>query len=195
MKTITFVTGNDTKVRHAREAMKGFEIELVGRRLDIIEPREEDPEKVVREKALQAAKIVSLPLMVEDSGIFIQALGGFPKTFVHFAEETLGIANILKMMEGVKNRHVEFRQSLAYFEPGMAEPKIFSYIDGNFTLADKIWEPEFGDTDDFNKILIPPGKNKALSTFSLEWQAERDTEANKDTIHYRQLAKWLASRL
>ncbi|KKT39973.1 hypothetical protein A3K29_03680 [Candidatus Collierbacteria bacterium RIFOXYB2_FULL_46_14] len=194
MKTITFVTGNETKLRHAREAMRGFDVDIVGKKLDILEPREEDPEIVVREKALQAAKIVNLPLMVEDSGIFIRALGGFPKNFVHFAIESIGIEGIMKLMVEIKDRHAEFRQSLAYIEPGMADPIIFSYVDGSYTIADKIWEPEFGDTDDFNKILIPPGETKPLSSFSPEWLAERDTKANEDTIHYRKLAKWLSSR-
>lgn len=194
MKTITFVTGNETKIRHALEAVKGLDINIVGKKLDLRESREEDPALVVSEKANQAFDFLLDNLMVEDSGIFIRALNGFPKTFVHFAEETLGMANILKMMEGVKDRHVEFRQSLAYLEPGMDEPKIFSYVDGNFTLADKIWEPEYGDFAEFNKILIPPRESKPLCTFSPEWQAERDTCANADTIHYRQLAKWLQSR-
>ncbi len=194
MKTITFVTGNETKVRHAMEAVKGLDIEIVGKKLDLVESREEDPAIVVAEKADQAFELLLDNLMVEDSGIFIRALNGFPKTFVHFAEETIGIVNILKMMEGVEDRHVEFRQSLAYLEPGMDEPKIFSYVDGNFTLSDKIWDSEFGDTANFNKILIPPGESKALSTFSAEWQAERDSKTNAETIHYRQLAKWLANR-
>jgi XTP/dITP diphosphohydrolase len=190
---VTFVTGNPAKIAHAKEAMRDMEIEIIGKKLDIIESREEETEKVVLEKALQAAKLIQEPLMVEDSGIFIRALNGFPKTFVHFAEETIGIANILKMMEGVDDRHVEFRQSLAYIEPGMAEPKIFSYIDGDFILADKIWEGE-GKSPDFNKILIPPGENKPLSAFSPDWQAQRDARANKDIIHYGQLAKWLKTR-
>ena len=194
MKTITFVTGNETKIRHAREAMKGLDIEIVGKKLDLVELRAEEPEVVVSEKAIQAFDLLLDTLMVEDSGIFIRALGGFPKTFVHFAEDTLGITNILKMMEGVKDRHVEFRQSLAYIEPGMSVPKIFSYVDGNFTLADKIWDPVYGDSSDFNKILIPPGETKPLCTFSPEWQAERDTKTNSETIHYLQLAKWLASK-
>jgi len=194
MKTITFVTGNETKVRHAIEAMKGLGIEIVGKKLDLVESREEDPAIVVSEKANQAYDLLLDNLMVEDSGIFIRALGGFPKTFVHFAEDTLGIANILKMMEGVEDRYVEFRQSLAYLEPGMEEPMIFSYVDGNFSLADKIWEPKYGDVTDFNKILIPPGETKPLCTFTPEWQAKRDAESNSDTIHYHQLAKWLSTK-
>ena len=90
-KQIIFVTGNEMKVRHANEALVGTDFELVAQKLDIIEPRAEDPKDVVIEKALQAIKLVNKPLIVEDSGIFIDYLNGFPKTFVHFAEETIGV--------------------------------------------------------------------------------------------------------
>ena len=142
--------------------MEKFGFVFISHELDIIEPREDDPEKVSAEKAIQAIKLLNEPLVVEDSGIFIEALNGFPKTFVHFAESTIGIVNILKMMNGVNNRKVEFRQSLAYIDPKMKEPIIFSYVDGGYTLADKVWIPKFEDTGEFDKVLIPPGENQPL---------------------------------
>jgi non-canonical purine NTP pyrophosphatase (RdgB/HAM1 family) len=178
---------------HANEAIQKFGYETVGKKLDIIEPREEDPEKVVIEKANQAFQILKKPLIVEDSGIFIKALNGFPKTFVHFVEDTVGIKGILKMLEGVTDRYVEFRQSLAYIEPGMDEPKVFSYVDGNYTIADRVWIPKY-ESGEFDKILIPPGEKQPLCMFPKEWRAKRDTETNQLTIHYRQLVVWLGSR-
>lgn len=193
LKKIIFVTGNEMKVRHANEAMEKFGYEFISQKLDIIEPKEEDPEKVVIEKANQAFQILKGPLIVEDSGIFIRALNGFPRTFIHFVEDTIGVENILKMMEGITDKHAEFRQSLAYIESGMKEPKVFSYVDGNYTVADKVWEPKH-ESGEFDKILIPPGENQPLCMFSKEWRAKRDVEANKETIHYRQLAMWLSLR-
>jgi XTP/dITP diphosphohydrolase len=193
-KKIIFVTGNPVKILHANTALKNLGFSVVGQKLEIIEPREEEPERVVIEKAVQAFQQLKKPLIVEDSGIFISALGGFPKTFVHFALNTLGVKNILKLMEGMENRSAEFRQSLAYVEPGMAEPKVFSYIDGGFTLADRVWEDKVNDSGEFDKVLIPPGESKPLSMFSKEWRAKRDAEQNKGAIHYEQLAYWLKSR-
>jgi len=59
-KQIIFVTGNEMKVRHANEALIGTDFEFVAQKLDIIEPRAEDPKDVVIEKALQAIKLPSL---------------------------------------------------------------------------------------------------------------------------------------
>jgi len=193
-KEITFVTGNQTKVLHANEVLQAFGYTAVARKLGIIEPREEDPGKVAVEKAIQAFKELKEPLMVEDSGIFIRALNGFPKTFIHFVEDTIGVCNVLKMMEGITDRYVEFRQSLAYIELGIGEPKVFSYIDGGYTLADKVWIPKYKDAGEFDKVLIPPGQTQPLCMFTKEWRAKRDKEANQETVHYKQLVEWLNSK-
>lgn len=193
-KEITFITGNQTKVMHANEVFQTFGYTAVARRLYIIEPREEDPMRVAVEKAIQAFRELKKPLMVEDSGIFIRALNGFPKTFIHFVEDTIGISNVLKMMEGITDRYAEFRQALAYIEPGMVEPKVFTYIDGGYTLADKVWIPKYKDVGEFDKILIPPAQTRPLCVFTKEWRAKRDNEANQSTIHYKQLAEWLGSK-
>lgn len=191
---ITFITGNSAKVHHAQEALNKFGIRVLQKKLSLIEPREPDPAKVVVEKALQAFEQLHQPLIVEDSGIFIRALNGFPQGFIHYAEETLGMENILKMMDGVEDRYAEFRQSLAYIEPGMTAPIVFSYIDGGYSIADKLWGPKY-DCGEFDKILNPPGENIPLGQFDREWRAKRDVEMNEETIHYRQLAKWLSNRI
>jgi XTP/dITP diphosphohydrolase len=191
VKKIVFVTGNKLKILHANEVLSIFGYEVRQKKVEMIEPREEDPEKVVVEKARQAYEKLKMPLIVEDSGIFIKALGGFPKTFVKFTENTIGITGILKLMEGQTDRMAEFRQSLAYISPDNPAPEVFSYIDGGYMVATKIWDGENGDFG-FNKILIPPGENKPLCTFSKQWCAKRDARANKGKIHYEQLARWLA---
>jgi len=192
MKQIVFVTGNQLKILHANEVLNKFGYEVVQKKAELIEPREEDPERVVIEKATQAFEVLKTPLIVEDSGIFIAALNGFPKTMVKFAESTIGISGILKLMEGKDDRSAEFRQSLAYMSSEMSAPKVFSYVDGGYRVAEKIQDGE-NSYFEFNKILIPPGENKTLSTFSKEWCAKRDAQANKGNIHYEQLARWLDS--
>jgi XTP/dITP diphosphohydrolase len=191
---IIFVTGNESKVRHANEAVANLGFIFKGKRLDIIEPRDEEPEKIVVEKAIQAFNILKKPLVVEDSGIFIEALNGFPKTFVHFAQDTIGIKGILKLLEGTRNRKAEFRQSLAYIDEDNKRPKVFNYIDGGYKVADKIWKSLYSHDGEFDKILIPPGQTKPLCRFTKEWRAKRDVEANKETIHYKQLIVWLQSK-
>ncbi|MBI4592540.1 hypothetical protein HY733_03790 [Candidatus Uhrbacteria bacterium] len=76
--------------------------------------RSEDPTDIALEKATQAYKKFRKPLLVEDSGFFIDALGGFPMTHVKFSLKTLGIEGILRAMRGTKNRNCEWHMTLAY---------------------------------------------------------------------------------
>lgn len=193
MPEIIFVTGNPAKLRHAQEALNIHEIKIIQQKLDLIEPREPNPEKVVVEKAIQALKQLNQPLLVEDSGIFIRALNGFPMGLIHFVEETIGMKGIIKLMEGVEDRYAEFRQSLAYFAPEMKVPKVFSYVDANYAIANRIYPVEY-DQGEFDKILIPLGETKPLGTFKPKWRAKRDVELNQETIHYRQFARWISNQ-
>lgn len=189
---IYFITGNETKVLHAQTALNKYDITVIQKKLEIIEPREEEPEKVAAEKVLQAYEKTHEAVMAEDSGIFIEALNGFPKTFVHFTTDTIGITGILKLLEGKTNRKAEFRQALAYMEPAMKNPKVFSYIDGGFKVAETIQElPGELNIFSFDQILIPPGEEKALCLFDKKWRAERDFKQNGDNMHFVQLAIWI----
>ena len=64
----------------------------------MIEPRSEDLEEIAKAKVIQAYEKVGHPCIAMDSGFYIEALGGFPKTFVNFALSTIGINGILKLM-------------------------------------------------------------------------------------------------
>lgn len=189
-----FVTGNPHKVAYSRETFKHFNIDIEQIKVDLIEPREEEPELIAVEKAIQAMKIVNKPLIVEDSGIFIKSLNGFPKTFVHFAESTIGVEGIIKLMAGVEDRSVSFKQCLAYFSPEMEVPKLFSFEDTGFTLATDIYKgPDAIATGAFDLIICPPNSDRPLCTYDSEWRINREKIACKDTLHYLQLSKFLTS--
>jgi XTP/dITP diphosphohydrolase len=47
--------------------------------------------------------------IVDDTGLFIDALKGFPGVWSAYAQKTIGNKGILKLMEGVEDRGAEFR--------------------------------------------------------------------------------------
>ena len=102
METIVFVTHNKGK---AKAAEKYFEnIKFTTFEYDLDEPRSDDLKEIVTAKVKQAYEIVKKPCIALDTGFFIEELNGFPRAFVNFALETLGIKGILKLMDGVENR-------------------------------------------------------------------------------------------
>lgn len=115
MRTVWFMTGNVGKVREAKHALEplGFEVkQLVVEGLEISEPQCDDLEVVARSKLQQAQAHLPHPddaLMVEDAGLFVDALSGFPGVYSAYVLNTLGCDGILKLMEKNDNRTAEFQ--------------------------------------------------------------------------------------
>ncbi len=87
MKEIIFVTHNHGKVAAAQKAFHHTKLEVF--QYDLEEPRSEDLKEIVTAKVKQAYDLVKKPCIAQDSGFFIDALNGFPKSFVNFTLETL----------------------------------------------------------------------------------------------------------
>ena len=89
-----------------------LEIERVA--LDIPETRSDDIAEIARGKAGYAYDRLRRPLIVDDTGFFIDALKGFPGPYAAYVLGSLGCAGILKLMEGVADRHSRFVTAIAY---------------------------------------------------------------------------------
>jgi XTP/dITP diphosphohydrolase len=77
---VTFVSTNADKVREVREILAPFGLAVRWRRRELPEPQADHLEEVVAAK-LDAVRDVEGATMVEDSGLFIPALGGFPGVY------------------------------------------------------------------------------------------------------------------
>ena len=124
MRTVWFMTGNAGKVREAKHALEplGFNVQqLVIEGVDISEPQCDDLEIVARSKLEQAR--IHLPsqndgLMVEDAGLFVDHLNGFPGVYSAFALETIGCDGMLRLMGEEPARGAEFQAVAALLIDG-----------------------------------------------------------------------------
>ena len=114
MEEIVFVTHNKGKIKAAEKYFDNIKFSTYDFELD--EPRSDDLKEIATAKVKQAYEIVKKPCISQDSGFFIDALNGFPKTFVNFSLDTIGIDGILKLMEGKENRSCRFEECLAYYD-------------------------------------------------------------------------------
>lgn len=92
---LLFVTSNPGKVREA-EAILGHPIEQLA--LDLPEIQALDVDEVVREKARAAFAVANRPVMVEDTGLSIDALRGLPGALVRWFLLTIGTAGIAALI-------------------------------------------------------------------------------------------------
>ena len=111
---IVFVTHNTGKINSAEKYFKSLKFITFNYELD--EPRSDDIKEIATSKVKQAYEIVKRPCIALDTDFRINELNGFPRAFVNFALDTIGIEGILKLMEGKKNRECAFNECLAYHD-------------------------------------------------------------------------------
>ena len=103
MKPI-FVTSNENKVREAARIL-GVELERAAP--DVPEIQSLDIAEVAAAKALSAREALGKPhrpVVVEDSGLVIEAWGGLPGAFTKWFLAGVGVDGLLRMLHGWEDR-------------------------------------------------------------------------------------------
>jgi XTP/dITP diphosphohydrolase len=164
MKTkLIFITGNRGKFLEAKKMLKDSGIELEQADLDITEPQADSLEEVIKKCAEEAFEIIKGSFIIEDSGLFINSLNGFPGVYSSYVYKTIGYEGILKLLSGSVDRSAYFMASLAYANP-RGELKIFNgRVDGVITTEAR-GKNNFG----FDPIFKPLSSNLTFAEMSIE---------------------------
>ena len=160
MKKITYVTGNWAKIASAKQALEPLGYEIDNIKMETPEIQADDVTEVSKYSAKWAAEKLGVPVLKNDSGLFVNALKGFPGVYTHYADDTIGEDGLLKLMEGIEDRTAYFKESIAYCEPGN-EPVVFEGLTKGKIDIKK--SGTFGWSWDF--IFIPDGEDKTLGCF------------------------------
>jgi XTP/dITP diphosphohydrolase len=107
------VTSNAGKAAEV-EAFFGGLLEVDHIILDVPEHRSSNVAEIAREKARYAFGQLNTPLIVDDTGFFIDALDGFPGPYAAYVLNTIGNAGILKLIDGKSDRNARFTTGIAY---------------------------------------------------------------------------------
>lgn len=156
-----FVTTNEHKFEEAKSIAEKFGIDIEHRDVPYVEIQADNLDQIVKPSAQQACKFIDAPCFVEDAGLFIGSLNGFPGPYSSYVFKTLGNEGILRLMENVDNRRAEFRSAVGYCEPG-GEPETFEgKVVGTIAREsrgtkgfgyDPIFMPERGEGGTFGEI-------------------------------------------
>ena len=80
------------------------------------EIRSDDVATIATEAADAAHAQLKKPVFVEDTGLFIDALNGFPGTYSAWVDKKIGNKGLLKLLEGEKNRSAHFETAIAFHD-------------------------------------------------------------------------------
>ncbi|MBI2650806.1 RdgB/HAM1 family non-canonical purine NTP pyrophosphatase [Candidatus Woesearchaeota archaeon] len=151
---INFVTSNKVKVKEFRQILEPA-IKVNHIKIFYPELRSDNPEEIAKHSAEMLANKLKKPVVVEDSGLFIQALNDFPGTCSAYIHKRIGLEGIIKLMEGVKDRQCTYKSAVAYCEPRKKPVSFLGEEKGN--VANRI-RGHFGFGHD--PIFIPKRNNK-----------------------------------
>jgi XTP/dITP diphosphohydrolase len=163
-KVVFVVTGNVHKFTEARLVLSEFGLSTAMINVDTIEIQADTIENVAKASVIDAVKKCHFPVIVEDAGLFIKALKGFPGPYSSYVFRTVGVKGVLKLMDNVKERGAFFASVVAFSAPNRKSPKLFhGKTEGR--IADQMKGREgFG----FDPIFFPIScKSKTFAEMSL----------------------------
>lgn len=137
MRKIVFVTGNKGKFSEARSILEAKHIELLQNTGGYPELQEDDLEPIASFGAKWAAEKLQIPVMVDDSGLFIDALNGFPGPYSAFVENKIGNKKVLKLMEDETDRTAVFKSVIGYCEPGKEATVFTGTVEGRIAFEER----------------------------------------------------------
>ena len=171
---IFFATGNKHKFAEAKAVLS--DVELKQHQFRHNEIRSDSLEEIARDAAEKAYRQCKAPVFVEDSGLFIPALNGFPGTYSSWVLEKIGLDGILRLMQGAENREARFEACIAYKE-AYDVWVLHGSCHGSLTEEER-GEGGFG----YDPIFVPEGHEQTF--------AENITLKNKLSHRYKTLLEF-----
>ncbi|MFX1485618.1 MAG: XTP/dITP diphosphatase [Promethearchaeota archaeon] len=178
---LLFATSNKNKIREASEILGkiGFEIEHLD--IERIEPQHESLEKIASYSVSLVSKKIKKPVFVEDTGLFIEALNGFPGPYSSYVFKTIGNKGILRLMEGVATRKAVFKSVIAF-----SHDRVSTCISAN--VEGTISEEERGKLWGYDPIFVPlEGDGRTYAEMGFD---EKNKLSHRKKVLYK-FADWL----
>ena len=165
-KLVFFATGNIHKFHEARSILTGLDIAVGMLRMKDTEIQSDRLREIAQASARDVFKRSGLPVIVEDAGLFVDALKGFPGPYAAYAYKTVGNKGLLKLMQNVDDRKARFRSAIAYCDREKAPVVFEGEAEGEITVVERVGKGRAGFG--FDPIFEPSGSGKTFAEMALE---------------------------
>ncbi len=158
---ITFVTTNEGKFREIAAMLLEVGVRIAHLDRGYPEIQAESLEKIVRFGATVLDEEFRGDYLIDDSGLFIDALGGFPGPYSSYVHKRIGCAGLVKLMNGVEDRNAAF-EAVLLLRRGEDHRVFRGECRGTIAVRERGKEG-FG----FDPIFAPEGEEKTFAEMSL----------------------------
>ncbi|XP_067006826.1 inosine triphosphate pyrophosphatase [Anabrus simplex] len=177
-KQIVFVTGNAKKLEEVIAILgKSFPYELQSRKIDLPEYQGEIDD-ICRNKCKAAAAIVKGPVIIEDTCLCFNAMGGLPGPYIKWFLDKLGPEGLHRMLNGWEDKSAFAVCTFAYSSGGEEDEVLLFRGKTEGTIVSPRGPRDFG----WDPCFQPLGYDKTY--------AELPKERKNEISHrYRALAE------
>jgi XTP/dITP diphosphohydrolase len=166
-KVVFFATANIHKFNEAQSILSPTGFALAMLKVKGEEIQSDSLKEIAQTAAQNAFNRTHLPIFVEDAGLFVDSVGGFPGPYAAYAYKTIQNKGILRLMQGTKERQATFKSVIAYLDETLPEPQIFEgKAEGQITETERrtTGRVAFG----FDPIFQPMGSHKTFAEMTIE---------------------------
>ena len=172
LSNLLFVSSNIHKFKEAKQILDLFGISIQFFKLNLEEIQSNSIKEIAIKKSQDAFSKCKKPLIIEDDGLHIDSLDGFPGPYSSYVHKTIGNKGILDLLK--KNRSAKFVSSITY-----CNKNTFESFEGK--LHGSISKSEKGDGWGFDPIFIPKNTKKTFAEL---------TDKNNISHRYKALKKF-----
>ena len=165
LSDLLFVSSNIHKFREAKKILNSFQINIQFFKLNLEEIQSHSIKEIAIKKAQDAFSKCKKPLIIEDDGLHVDSLGGFPGPYSSYVQKTIGNQGILNLLK--KDRSAKFISNITYYDKNC-----FKSFEGK--LSGTISKSTKGNGWGFDPIFIPKNEKQTFGELS-----------NKNNISHR----------
>jgi len=162
MKEVVFVSKNKNKAKEIVEILKHGGIQVIHKEAELDEIQDPDVACVAKHKALLAYTIFKMPVLVEDTGLYIATMHGYPGSLIKHFLAAIGQQGIIDFLKN-KERAARAVTAFAFCEGPDKVHISKGETAGEISIAIK-GQSGFG----WDPIFVPEGHEKTYAQMSME---------------------------
>ena len=165
-----FVSSNNNKYNEIKKILDFFGINIGFFKYSLEEIQSDSLKNIASKKAQNAFSKCKKPVIIEDDGLFINSLNGFPGPYSSYVFKTIGNKGILDLLKN--NRKANFVSIITYCDKKILQ-SFHAKLDGSISESQK------GKGWGYDPIFIPKNSKKTFAELNNKNELSHRYEALK----------------